>query len=304
MNVKSKLSVLSLVLAMAGCGDDVGNWNDVLIIVPDSGRTDALVTDGFSGDQGDDRDMSVGDDTVDLDVSIPDQGGADTNVNDTVEPTDEGQDMFEDVAPRCSLGKAACNSSSADRKTCQTASVFGRTILTTDNAVAFTYNTFNMAHNDDPPNNDNADDVSTKGCPIFGDGDDLWCKSECSDSGLDHFFQVYLIPGDLFTMTVNDYAVYKEFDENIDFMLKVYRGNQCPLDRTTLVSCIDNKHSGSANAESLQIAPMTPEEEGWYTIVLDSDDEQNAGTYSLSARIFKNSEYTGDWSVCCDYPLE
>ena len=105
-------------------------------------------------------------------------------------------------------------------------------------------------------------------------------------------------------MTVNDYAVYKEFDENIDFMLKVYRGNQCPLDRTTLVSCIDNKHSGSANAESLQIAPMTPEEEGWYTIVLDSDDEQNAGTYSLSARIFKNSEYTGDWSVCCDYPLE
>lgn len=304
MNVKSKLSVLSLVLAMAGCGDDVGNWNDVLIIVPDSGRTDALVTDGFSGDQGDDRDMSVGDDTVDLDVSIPDQGGADTNVNDTVEPTDEGQDMFEDATPRCSLGKAACNSLSADRKTCQTASVFGRTTLATDNAIGFTYNTFNMAHNDDPPNNENDDDLSTKGCPVFGGGDDLWCQSECSDSGLDHHFQVYLIPGDLFTLTVNDSVVYNKLGENIDFMLKVYRGNQCPLDRTTLISCVDNKHNGSGNTEFIQIAPMTPEEAGWYTIVLDSDDDENAGTYTLSARLFQNSEYTGDWNLCCDYPLE
>lgn len=128
MNVKSMLSVLAFALAMVGCGEDGGNGTDVLIIVPDSGRADTLDTDGFVGDQGvdgsSDRDVSTGDNTVDPDVSIPDHGGTDTNVGDTVEPTDEGQDMIEDVAPRCSLGKAACNSSSADRKTCQTASVF------------------------------------------------------------------------------------------------------------------------------------------------------------------------------------
>lgn len=103
MNVKSMLSVLAFALAMVGCGEDGGNGTDVLIIVPDSGRADTLDTDGFVGDQGvdgsSDRDVSTGDNTVDPDVSIPDHGGTDTNVGDTVEPTDEGQDMIEDVAP-------------------------------------------------------------------------------------------------------------------------------------------------------------------------------------------------------------
>jgi len=300
MNAKSMLSAL----AMVGCGDDGGNRTDVLIIVPDSGRTDTLDTDGFVGDQGGDRDVSSGDDTSDMDVSATDQGGTDTNVNDSVEPTDEGQDLIEDAAPRCSLGKAACNSASANRMTCATASVLGRVTLSTDNGISGYNDTINEGVAGGPNKDD--DNLDDDGCPGVPDAEDpLWCQSECDDDGPDHFFKVYLIQGDLFSFTVSNWRVVEHPDfMAIDFMLKVYKGD-CQLDRNNLLSCVNAPISETQPANNnVQIKPLSEEEEGWYTIVLDSTGSDHAGTYDFEARLFQNSEYTGDWNLCCDYPLE
>jgi len=306
MNRAAMVVTAALVAAMAGCGGGGEQPGDVLIIVPDYGQAD-VVADSVVTDEGSvDRDVSgqdlAGDTSVTPDTAT-DEGAADEGGIDTAVTTDEGVDTMEDVGPRCSLGKAACNSLSADRKTCDTASVLGRTILATDNAVSFTTNTIN----EDTGGNKNDDELNDDGCPWFpGDDAPLWCQSKCEDAGLDHFMRVYLIPGDYFSLSVSDYLVYDKYGTNIDFMLKVYRGNACPLDRDVLVSCIDDKGEGDGrtNIEVVQIKPLTEQEAGWYTIVLDSVNEEHAGTYTLEARLFQNSEYTGEWDLCCDYPLE
>lgn len=299
------VSVLSAtVVVCAGCGGGNEVNNDVLIVIPDYGSVDTQTDVVSPEDQGNtERDAApqdTGADAVDPADALEDQGGTDTTVT-----TDDGMDMVEDVGPRCSLGSEACNSASADRKTCDTASVMGRITLATDNAINLTTNTLGVIQQDDPPTNHNDDELDDDDCPWFPDeGDPLWCQPECADAGLDHFFRVYLVRGDYFSVSVSDYLVYQETGTNIDFMLKVYRGNQCPLGREMLVSCINDKSSGSNNTEVLQIKPLTEEEAGWYTIALDSVDEENAGTYTLQARLFQNSEYTGEWDLCCDYPLD
>ncbi len=284
-----------------GCGGET-TPDDVLIIVPDYGQADTGRDVAGAPDDGqverDVMDTDVRLDSVEPADVFDDHGATDTNV-----APDESVDVAPDAGPRCSLGKEACNSATGDRMTCGTASTFGRITLSTENAVGFTFNTMNVTSEEqDPVNKD--DDNLDGDCPWIGGSDDLWCQPECDDDGLDHFFRVYLIPGDLFSLSVTDKLVYDQYGSNIDFMLKVYRGNDCILGTEKLVSCTNKKSTGSNNVEVLQIKPMTVADAGWYTIVLDGNEAEDSGTYTLAARLFQNSEYTGDWSLCCDYPLE
>lgn len=290
--------VLTALFATA-CGTSIDDGTDVVIVVGDMIQSDLGRDVAVIGDNGQiDRDVvqdlavDVAQDTADTVAS--DVGGSDEG------PDDNGSDTAEVYVPQCWLGQDQCQPvDSTDRKTCENAQILGRTNLMYG-GIKWNSDTINESTGGNK-NDDNLDGD----CPWFPDENDpLWCQSECDDNGLDHFFRVYLVPGDLFSFTVTDLLIFKDPDWgiHIDFMLKVYRGYECPLDMEELLTCVNEKDVNSPTYNNIQIKPMTAEEQGWYTIVLDSTDSEEAGTYTISASLFQNSEYTGEWSLCCDFP--
>jgi len=313
----TKILVLFVALAsMVGCGGGIGVDGDVFIplpdmwlndgagdglaidvapdgqIQPDSVRTD--LPDATSGDEGDNTDEGPVDSGADHGQPPDDVVDNDADKTDVA-----ATDLNQPDVPRCFLGQDEClPDSSTNRKTCPDAQILGRFTLL-NGGISWNSDTIN----ENSGGNEDDDDVSTKGCPIFGGGDDLWCKSECDDDGLDHFFRVFLVAGDLFSFTVDDHLIYNHPDWgiHIDFMVKVYRGWTCPLERESLLQCVNQSDGNRPTYNNVQIKPMSESEAGWYTIVIDSTGSDHAGTYSLSASLFQNSEYTGDWNLCCDF---
>lgn len=306
MKLMAILVGTALVASMAGCGGGEEKPGDVLIIVPDYGQSDVVADSVAVDDEGSvDRDVAgqdlAGDGHVVVDA-VSDEGASDEGGTDTTVITDEGEDTIEDVGPQCWLGQDHCMPTSAeDKKTCQTAQIIGRVKALSDNGY-FLLNPETI--NESTGGNGNDDQLDDDDCPLFGDGDDLWCKSVCDDDGRDHFYKVYLLPGDLFSLTINDKLIleHEDYGYHIDFMLKVYKG-ECPLDRQNLISCTNGAdRSNVATYNNIQIKPLTAQEEGWYTIVVDSTGDDEAGTYTLEARLFQNGEYSGAWDLCCDFP--
>ena len=301
-----KTVLFSLVLAVfaAGCGDGNNAGVDIHIVLPDNGFSDKGITGDVSviDDNGQverdttESDVDVVTDAVSTDETVNTDNGEDTAT------VDAGNDVEDVYVPQCWLGQDQCQPlETTDKKTCETAQIIGR--------VAFlggkTYTRLSPdTINENTGGNDDDDNISTSGCPFLGSGDDLWCQSECSDDGKDHFYKVYLMAGDLFSLSITDRLVYEheDYGYHIDFMLKVYKGDTCPLDREDLMTCVNASDGNKPTVNNVQIKPMTAEEEGWYTIVVDSTDMDEAGTYTISANLFHNSEYEGDWSLCCDFP--
>ncbi len=303
--------VLPAGLVVMGCGNG-GHSTDVMqdVFIPfaDSGNDVAgvdLVGIDIAG-----ADLVVhdngGSDVIAQDIAGQDTQTADSTGTDlAVEDVAVEDTVQADTATPCWLGEMQCSgpAEQKDGKTCDKAKILTRVMLATDNGIKYgnpdTINELNGG-----TGNANDDDLSDQGCPLFGEGDDLWCKDACADPGKDHFYQVYLLPGDYFSLNVSDYLIFQhpDYGYHIDFMLKVYKG-QCPLNRDKLVSCTNAEDKSSvATTNNIQIKPLTEAEAGWYTIVVDSSDIEEAGTYTLTALLFSNSEYTGDWSLCCDFP--
>lgn len=313
---KNVVPVVALVLAsMVGCGVGIEHDGDIFIPLPDMMMNDGG-QEGVAIDVPPDRqiqpdsieidvqDVTVGDDGQGHDQGTVDAGqdhgqSPDVVKTDLVEADVIATDSNEIDVPKCWLGQDECQPlESTSRKTCLDAQILGRFNLLYG-GITWNSDTINEASG----GNEDDDDLSTKGCPIFGGGDDLWCKSECDDDGPDHFFRVFLVPGDLFSFTVDDHLIYNHPDWgiHIDFMLKVYKTATCPLERESLLHCVNESDGNRPTYNNVQIKPMNESEAGWYTIVIDSTGSDHAGTYSMSASLFQNSEYTGDWSLCCDF---
>lgn len=105
--------------------------------------------------------------------------------------------------------------------------------------------------------------------------------SECWDASYDHFYRIYLLPGE----TISVLLVPKE--QWFDAMLKLYTGTECDENDAGifssndkyLIQCWNDDGDGDPENFSYQVA-----EEGWYTIVVDgrqSGEDEDWGMYEL-----------------------
>ena len=133
----------------------------------------------------------------------------------------------------------------------------------------------------------------------YGDNNDddlnyVFEHPECWDASYDHFFRIYLMPGD--TIAVN--LIPK--DNFFDAMLKLYTGTMCDDDdaglfqsnATYIIQCWNDESDGDPEFFTHAVS-----EEGWYTIVVDgrqSGDEEDWGEYGIDITLTCSQE-----NCCC-----
>jgi len=143
----------------------------------------------------------------------------------------------------------------------------------------------------------------TKSADTWNQSDDdnlnyVFDHPECWDASYDHFFRIYLMPGDKIAVTATPAAAELDFD----LMLKLYTGTECDDDSAGifsandkyLVQCWDDKADGKGEGFSYTAAA-----EGWYTVVVDGrlagSDEMDYGVYTFALTLTCTEE-----SCCCE----
>lgn len=132
-----------------------------------------------------------------------------------------------------------------------------------------------------------------------GDDDDLGYflgHEDCWDASYDHFYKIWLRPGDVISVTMTN----KDTTEVFDAMLKLYDGpTECEVGGflevgdDNLVSCYDNGDDGE-NEQFTHQAQV----EGWHWVIADGrqsgSDETDWGPYRLSVTLT-----CADAGCCC-----
>jgi len=117
---------------------------------------------------------------------------------------------------------------------------------------------------------------------------------ECWDASYDHFFRLYLMPGDTLSVALTPK------DNDFDAMLKLYTGTMCDDDdaglfqsnATYIIQCWNDESNGDPESFSYAV-----NEEGWYTVVVDgrqSGEDEDWGDYDLDITLTCSQE-----NCCC-----
>ncbi len=122
--------------------------------------------------------------------------------------------------------------------------------------------------------------------------------SECWDASYDHFFRIYLMPGEKLAVTATPASGETDFD----IMLKLYTGTECDDDSAGifsandkyLVQCWNDQSDGKGESFSYTVGS-----EGWYTVVVDGrlsgTDEGDYGAYTATLKLTCVEE-----TCCCE----
>lgn len=210
----------------------------------------------------------------------PDGAGCVECFEDAHCPAGEHCGAAQTCVPDCSA--EGCNTDSgpsADK--CSQAVVVGR-LDAADGGAAFSGDT----------EDDSNDDDLSQG---------LFPPSKCNDDGEDHFYRIWLRPGETI-------AVQLDVQDNyFDAMLKLYEGTECDEDDTGifddndayLVDCWNG--DGEGDGESFVWVATG---EGWYTVVVDGrdaydydewPDDGDYGEYAITIILTCTEE-----NCCCD----